>query len=272
MHAGDLLSEITGLRSKTQTVGWFASGLALASTLQLTGTLKTERPLILIAHSIGGYVCQRALVRALNGSARQKEFCKHVRRLALIGTPFHSATADHQALWLKTGKQLFRLCSVRREPSFWQPDKVEKLIETAAKFLGFIKTRKSDSFEVACFYEGVATEFGSSQHGNRNGGTTDSPTRVEVLIADERAVRIPDCQDPIRLKGATHQGMVMVEKGDEPHFKPVLRELLEWAEALVAEEEDGDKARTQFIINFNGENRGLQVGSNSGRIEGIEFR
>ncbi|KAH7139590.1 hypothetical protein B0J13DRAFT_608863, partial [Dactylonectria estremocensis] len=223
-YAVDLLDEVIDYRAKNKT---------------------SDHPVIFVAHSIGGIVCERAILRAQTGSTSQKEFVKHVKRIAFIGTPFHTDNAK----WTETGKNFFQL--VGNTPLDEDLSKSEKLTEICEKFLEFLSSKKG--IEVAIFYEGHETELE---------GTT-------VILADDEAVKIPGCPDPSRLK-ATHLGMAEVASSKDDHFKRLQKQLSRWVDEAAEAKPDNAKG-TQYTSTFNGPNRGVQIGANLGTVSDFKF-
>ncbi|KAF4343114.1 hypothetical protein FBEOM_2936 [Fusarium beomiforme] len=226
-YAQDLLGGVVDLRTKTKT---------------------NDRLVIFVAHSIGGIVCERAIVRAQTGSPGQQEFVKHVKRIAFMGTPFHT----NKMKWTETGKVFFQLAGCNA-PLDDDLSKSEKLTEFCDRFLDFTKAKKD--IEIAIFYERRETELGGT----------------DVILAGEEAVKIPGCPDPSGLK-ATHQGLAEVASQKDDHFKRgLLRQLSSWVnQATEAKADDAKKG--QYNISFDGKNYGLQIGNNPGRVEGVDIR
>jgi len=190
---------------------------------------------------------------ASNGSPADKELGKLVQRFALIGTPSH---AD-KGLWAETGEKFFQLCGESSRAAAVRDDlkKSEKLAEIGENFQAFVQSRTAPgAFEVACFYEGMATKMG----------------KTRVVIVDESAVKIPGCRNPSRLE-ANHQGMAEAASKNDAHFKRLSRVLVRWAEELGNVEGDDELVRNQFNATFHGENRGFQLGQNTGTINDVRF-
>ncbi|KAM5370257.1 hypothetical protein ACJZ2D_008553 [Fusarium nematophilum] len=186
-----------------------------------------------------------AILRAQTGSASQKELVKHVKRIAFIGTPFHTDNTK----WLETGKSFFQLAG--KAPLDVDVSKSEKLVEICGKFLVLLSSQKG--IEVALFYEGRETELE---------GTS-------LILADEEAVKIPGCPDPSRLK-ATHQGMAEVASSKDDHFKRLQKQLSRWVVEAAEAKPDNAKG-TQYNATFNGPNRGVQIGANLGTVSDFRF-
>ncbi|KAJ3455525.1 hypothetical protein MRS44_017007 [Fusarium solani] len=223
-YAIDLLDEVMDYRAKNKT----ASKTLIAPT------------------NIGGIVCERAILRAQTGSTGQKEFVKRVKRIAFVGTPFHTDNTK----WTETGKNFFQLAG-GNAPLDEDLSKSEKLTVICEKFLAFLSSKKG--IEVAIFYEGRETELE---------GTA-------VILADEEAVKIPGCPDPSRLK-TTHQGMAEVASSKDDHFKRLQKQLSRWVDEAAEAKPDNAKG-TQYTSTFNGPNRGVQIGANLGTVSDFKF-
>ncbi len=170
--------------------------------------------------------------------------------MALLGTPFHTEAA----LWGQTGDLLYRLTGDNPGGSL-QDDaaKSEKLAWVSGQFKGLIE---KTPLEVAVFYEAEETTL---------------PEGEGVLIAGLPSVKIPGAPSPTRL-GTTHQGLAEAASDDDDHFERISRVLVDWAEELVAaEEDDGGRGGNHKTATFKGDNYGMMLGFNEGEINGIHL-
>ncbi|KAJ4018867.1 hypothetical protein NW761_014936 [Fusarium oxysporum] len=71
-HAADLCEKLAGLRSKTE---------------------NSDRPLVFIAHSLGGLVCASMVVKGAlgDGTDNPSLIANHTRGMVFLGTPFHGS-------------------------------------------------------------------------------------------------------------------------------------------------------------------------------------
>lgn len=184
-------------------------------------------------------------MRAQTGYRDEQEFVKNVERIAFLGTPFHT----DKAKWAETGKNFFTLAGCDT-PLDDDASKSEGLAQTCDEFLKFLQSKKD--IEVAVFFEGIGTELG---------GTA-------VILADKEAVKIPGSRDPSRLR-TTHQGMAEVSSEKDGHFERGLwQPLSRWVKQAVAAKVTANNAKgDKYNISFGGDNRGVQIGANTGRVE-----
>ncbi|CAM1507573.1 Fc.00g072140.m01.CDS01 [Cosmosporella sp. VM-42] len=206
----------------------------------------------MVAHSIGGIVCENALVRSFNGSPADKQLNNCVRRVALMGTPFH---CDYSS-WGETGANFMKYSGTSDGSSLKENlGKSEKLVEINRNFKKFIDSRRvPGSFGVACFYESMPTEI--------EGNT--------IFIADEETVKIPGCPEPSRL-ATTHQGMVEVSSPDDPNFKRLLRLLRSWIDELEIVTAEVVGAKTEFNSTYGDFKGSVQLTQNTGHIQNFWF-
>ncbi len=169
--------------------------------------------------------------------------------MALLGTPFHTEAA----LWGQTGDLLYRLTGDSPGGSL-QDDaaKSEKLAWISGQFKGLVE---KTPLEVAVFYEAEEST---------------TPAGESVLIAGLSSVKIPGAPNPTRL-GATHQGMAEAASEDDDHFERISRVLVDWAEEVAAEEDDGGRGGNHKTATFKGDNYGMMLGFNEGEIHGIHL-
>ncbi|KAH6853874.1 hypothetical protein B0I37DRAFT_360527 [Chaetomium sp. MPI-CAGE-AT-0009] len=213
-----------------------------------TSSKTTDRPVIFIAHSIGGLLVENLLVKAEEGRPAEKLFAKCVQRVALLGTPFHLDAA----LWAKTGDRFYRLAGGNPDGSL-EDDlaKSEKLTEISNGFKTFLE---NSSLELAVFYEGKASTV--------SGG-------AQEMITGLAAVKVPGAPSPTRL-AVTHQGMASAATADDDHFRRMSRVLVEWV-GEVAKEKDEERGASQ-VAKFEGDNiGGFQLGFNPGTINGVHL-
>jgi len=213
-----------------------------------------KRPIIFVAHSIGGLVCENGLVRANNGSESHKELANCVRCIAFLGTPFRG---DDKALWAETAKKFFRLTGTARPNDL--EGRSKKLAELGKEFPALLESRAQTAetrVEAACFYEGSTTEVGGRKS----------------KIVEEPAARIPGCGYPIRLD-ANHQGLCVFESRDDSNYKLVSRLLARWARELEIPNATDSKTTNISHATFSGANNsGFQLGQNTGNLSGFSFR
>ncbi|KAH6650629.1 hypothetical protein F5144DRAFT_54528 [Chaetomium tenue] len=205
----------------------------------------TNRPVIFVAHSIGGVVVENFLIKAEEGRSAEKVLAKCVHRMALLGTPFHTDAA----LWAKTGDKFYRLTG--GSPGGSLEDDLSKSEKLAAVSKGFKAFVEKGTLEVAVFYEGKPSTV--------SGG-------VQEAITSLATVKVPGAPSPTRL-ATTHQAMARAATAEDDHFRRISRVLVEWVEEL-SEEDDVEK-EAKKVAKFEGDNLGgFQLGFNDGTING----
>ncbi|KAH6975249.1 hypothetical protein BKA56DRAFT_590276 [Ilyonectria sp. MPI-CAGE-AT-0026] len=220
-----------------------------------SSTETRKRPIILVAHSIGGLVCENALIRATDGTDDRKELASCIRRMAFLGTP-HGADA---ASWGETARKFLILSQNPDVPitENWIR-RLAKFVALSERFPAVVEARSRNAetrLEVACFYEGLRTACG-------NGSTT---------LADELSASIPRCPPPERLE-ANHQNLGVFPNKEDPNFRRVCRQLVRWARDLSKPSGNDQQARFVSNATFSGPNNsGFQLGMNTGTLSGFTF-
>ncbi|KAK5054034.1 hypothetical protein LTR84_001996 [Exophiala bonariae] len=188
-HANDLLNALANERQKPTTI---------------------TRPIIFVAHSLGGLLCKDAIRKSeISGDRHLREIASCTRGIAFIGTP-------HGGSWLATWAKLpaTMLGFVKRTDlsllSLLQSNS-EVLSRIHDDFLSLLRRRASEntSIEVACFYETLPMVGGSQ-------------------IVDQSSATIPGFNN-ISIH-ADHRDIARFSSAQSPAYKSILGVLERWSE------------------------------------------
>jgi hypothetical protein len=156
----------------------------------------------------------------------------------LLGTPHYDLDTISEA------NKYFQLAK-RKIPSVSDLNALSRHILEIPQ--AFAELKQTNSINIETFYEGSFVDI--------NGQS--------VKIVEEFVARFPgDSPDPTRLNGNHHE--MSRFDSENRDFKTVSRILAQLAEDLAKPPAKG----TVNNISFGGNNRGFQVGQNSGRING----
>ncbi|KAL5335583.1 hypothetical protein BJX70DRAFT_374892 [Aspergillus crustosus] len=208
---------------------------------------KEERPIIFVAHCLGGVVLENALVRAAQ-HPKKKELISYIAGILLLGTPHFQPGS------LAAATKYFQVAQTE-VPS--ESDLKDGLDRLSGIPLSFASLKEAGAeFEVEGFYAGAGTKLG-------DGGK-------DVKIVDEALARGPEAPPPERL--ARNQLRLSQYDGeDDKDFKKVSRVLTQWASKIVLPEEDKGAANVSNATFSGSHNSGLQLGQNVGTLKGFSF-
>ncbi|KAI6778215.1 uncharacterized protein J7T54_004110 [Emericellopsis cladophorae] len=220
-------------RSRTTSLG----ALALESSW-LTKQQQEERPIIFVAHCLGGVVLENALVRAAE-HPRKKGLISCIHGILLLGTPhFQPDSLAAATKYLQTAKASI--------PS--EPDLKGRLTRLSGIPWRFAELKQAGAeFEIEGFY-------GSK----------------ETKIVDEALARAPDAPPPERL-ARSHLRLSQYDAEDDKDFKKVVRVLTQWAGKIVLPEEEKGAANVSNATFSGSHNSGLQLGQNVGTLKEFSF-
>ncbi|KAF4164779.1 hypothetical protein CNMCM6936_008746 [Aspergillus lentulus] len=206
-----------------------------------------ERPIIFVAHCLGGVVLENALVRAAE-HPRKRELIGHIHGILLLGTPhFQPASLAAATTYLQVAQ-----AEVPSESDL--KDRLKRLSGIPQRFAEL--KQAGAEFEVEGFYAGAGTKLGG--------------TGKDVKIVDEALARGPDAPPPERL--ARNQLRLSQYDGeDDKDFKKVVRVLTQWASKIVLPEENKGAANVSNATFSGSHNSGLQLGQNVGTLKGFSF-
>ncbi|RSL62874.1 hypothetical protein CEP54_005465 [Fusarium duplospermum] len=136
-HSRQLCSDLAGVRSQTP-----------------------DRPLIFVLHSLGGIVCENALILAtLSAEPHIKSIATCTRGIIFLGTPLEGAG---KAKWAVIGQKFAALCRQEKNTDVvkvLQKDS-PRLQDLADNFANILRDRakSEEAIDVVCFYEEFETE------------------------------------------------------------------------------------------------------------------
>ncbi|VUC27879.1 unnamed protein product [Clonostachys rosea] len=254
--AQKLRFQLMGVRGKT-------SDTRLTNRVLIIKMKGTHHPIIFVAHSIGGLVCESVSILCFSASTKltetqvlvganfegrsEKVFAKYIRRIAFLGTPF----LPNEEQWAETGKLFYKLSGSTPGNDFEEWSR--ELVKLKDEFLELLNSREesAEPIEVASFFEGNPTEL----QGGEN-----------IMIVQESAAVIdPQCRRPTRLD-SDHQGMCAFKDKDDTNYEKVCMRLRHWVGELAVPKDDELHGRTENRAIVNGTNEGFNIGQSSGTI------
>ncbi|KAL2832927.1 hypothetical protein BDW59DRAFT_138918 [Aspergillus cavernicola] len=222
----------------------FSNDLMDALMEQRTKKEEENRAVILVAHCLGGLVCEKALATGSQHDERKK-LVSCVQGLLLLGTPhFQPDTLPAAMKYFQLAQKEIPKDSELKERSQW-------VISIPQQFASLRKSGAQISVE--CFYEGSAMSVNDDN----------------VKIVDMFLAQCLDGPPPDRL-GGNHQQISQFESDNNRDFIKVSRVLVRWVAKIPSPEKKGT---VNYIANarFSGENHGMQLGQNAGTISGFRF-
>lgn len=184
----------------------------------------TGRPLVIVAHSMGGLVCKQALLLSRgHPDAHFHDMADSLRGIVFMGTP-------HRGSWMANwGATPASVLSVFRPTNVSLLDVLEtesQFLEAAQdQFLSLLRRQLESGagVEITCFFEELPS-FGSM-----------------AVVPKESAILEGYRHFSIH---ATHAGMVKFASADDTGFKRVSGELLRWQASITAPKPARAPART----------------------------
>ncbi|OBS25749.1 hypothetical protein FPOA_06284 [Fusarium poae] len=180
---------------------------ALASLRQGDGTNK--RPIIFVCHSLGGLVCQDALVAAKQRSEQHlQDIANFTRGVIFLGTPHHGSSLA------KMGELVSRSVGMIKDTNsdivqVLTPDS-EVLARIKDSFQALVMTRsksEANTIEITCFYE-------------------ELPKKGVGLVVPKHSAILPGYISIGIHKN--HSDMTKFNSADEPGFVAICGELRRW--------------------------------------------
>ncbi|CZR52801.1 uncharacterized protein PAC_02678 [Phialocephala subalpina] len=207
-------------------------------------TPAANRPLIFVAHSLGGLVVANAMVDSASNSYQSLSSC--IRGIAFIGTP-HKGSA--KAKWAQVGRQIIAYFGKSTNPELAKDleEKSEKLAKIGDVFPKLLKRRNEEAkgrIELVCFFEGQPMNIG--------------------MIVDESSATLSGYES-ILLNG-NHSEICKFGSRDEENYTKVVGHLMKWTREF---ENSGTTEEAKKVTNdayFYGTNNGLQQHTNSGTM------
>ncbi|KAG7406905.1 Protein SERAC1 [Fusarium oxysporum f. sp. rapae] len=184
---------------------------ALASLRQSDNT--NERPIIFVCHSLGGLVCQDALVTAKQRSEQHlQDIVNFTRGVIFLGTPHHGSSLA------KIGELVSRSVGLIKETNSDIVQVLTRDSEVLARiqdsFQALLMTRSKDEasmIDITCFYE-------------------ELPTKRFGLIVPKHSAILPGYISIGIHKN--HAEMTKFSNSDEPGFVAICGELRRWMKRI----------------------------------------
>ncbi|KAL2811467.1 hypothetical protein BJX63DRAFT_444055 [Aspergillus granulosus] len=203
-----------------------------------------KRPIIFVAHCLGGLVCECALeLAAKNDDSKQIADC--AVGLLLLGTPHY--VPDN----LSEAAKYFKLAQLEEPITADLQAKSQHFLRVPQAFAQF---KQATSVKLACFYEGAPTKVNDE----------------EFKIVEPAVAQFPDGTQNTRL-GYNHHGMSCFKDDKDKEFKKIFRVLKSWVESLPEPEEKGTVNNISNASFAGSTNSGLQLGQNVGSLNGFRF-
>lgn len=199
-HSNDLLNDLTRYREKHNTVA---------------------RPLIFIAHSLGGIVCKAAILRSRNHE--QPHLCgifESLKGVIFMGTPHQGARLANWAVIPASAVGLVKSTNTSLLDVLATSNEYLEYIQ--AHFLGLVKRREREKrgIEITCFYEELPLEG------------------VGYVVPRESATLQGHAVFGIH---ANHRDMVKFSSVEENDFDKLLGELDRWVSNIGEQIQDDTK-------------------------------
>ncbi|PWY82652.1 hypothetical protein BO83DRAFT_385249 [Aspergillus eucalypticola CBS 122712] len=202
-----------------------------------------QRPIIFIAHSLGGLVCKHALNRAANDEDK-KQVVESALGLMLLGTPYYTSANISEA-----GK-FFRLA----QQDVPGPDelvaKSQNLFESGNEFEDL---RQNASLKLKIFFEGAPTKVNDE----------------EFKVVESTVAALPDTQKQSLRIGYNHHGMSCFKDENDKEFKKIFTPLKTWLGSIPEPEEKGAVNNISKSTFDRSTNNGWQLGQNAGNVNGF---
>jgi hypothetical protein len=195
-HADDLVAQLAGIRTQTKTA---------------------DRPIILVAHSLGGLVCEQAILSHHN---RQEEDMRNIalniKRIAYLGTPHEGSD---KAKWGEAGRRFLDIIHIETNETLLKNliEGSEKLSYLQREFLQLLRRRAKTEheIEIMCFFEGKKSKLAKMSMG---------------YVVPEKSACIAGY--PSISLHADHVTMSRFDDKDDENYQRVVRVLQSWVEAL----------------------------------------
>lgn len=186
-HASNLLNDLTTDRASTNT---------------------SDRPIIFVAHSLGGLVCKEAILLSRNNpEVHLKRIFDCTKGIIFMGTPH---TGSWMADWAKVPASALGIVKHTNKSLLKILETDDQLLEsTQVRFLAMIRDLRENNrrLEVTCFFEELPLPVGGKVV------SKDSATFAGY--------------NPISIHG-NHSDMVKFASAEETGYKRILGELTRW--------------------------------------------
>ncbi|KAJ4287270.1 hypothetical protein N0V90_012668 [Kalmusia sp. IMI 367209] len=216
----------------------------------------TERPIIFVAHSLGGLVCANALSRSRAGDEASKLLIDHTCGTIFLGTPFEGSTKSKPGVTALNFLKLLRQDTNKEDVEELNKES-EKLAEIRNEFLKFLKERdvQGAPVAVACFFETSPTFLFEVKKRK----TLD----LGVIVSKESAT-LPGF-DPVPIS-ANHSYICKFAGEWESGFQSVSLLLARWIENIGVESRPDEPNRIYVSGDISYENAQVYGGVLAGHV------
>jgi protein SERAC1 len=166
----------------------------------------SSRPIIFVAHSLGGLVCKEAILTSRNNpDAHLTDVFTHTKAIIFMGTPH---TGSWMADWAKIPASALGIVKSTNKSLLKILETDDQLLESLqVRFLSMIRDLLPRRLEVTCFFEAL-------------------PLPMVGKVVDKNSATFAG-YNPISIH-ANHRNMVKFGSADETGFTSVLGELIRW--------------------------------------------
>ncbi|KAL8366692.1 hypothetical protein RB595_010516 [Gaeumannomyces hyphopodioides] len=230
-----------------------ATNLLNDLTTDRTSCEARSRPLIFVAHSLGGLVCKEAILRSRNHpESHLRDIFDCTKGFIFMGTPHKSSW---MAVWGQIPARAIGLIKFTNKSLLEILETNDQCLKSIQdRFLDMVREQRESGrrLEVTCFFEElplpVAGTIVSKEY-----ATFEGFTSISIH--------------------ANHRDMVRFSSVEENGFKRVLGELSKWVTQVASGPELSQLSHYRFqspsfspSASFGPENRGQQVGQNYGTM------
>ncbi|KAI8656304.1 NB-ARC domain-containing protein [Fusarium sp. Ph1] len=185
-----------------------ATNLLVDLTNDRAGSRASSRPLIFIAHSLGGLICKEAILTSRNNpDRRRRDIFTHLKGIIFMGTPHKGSW---MADWAKMPASALGLIKSTNKSLLRILETDDQLLESIqARFLALVREQREAGrqLQVTCFFEELPL-----------------PVVGKVVSKDSATL---EGYDPITIH-ANHGDMVKFRCAEENGFKRLAGELTVW--------------------------------------------
>jgi protein SERAC1 len=189
-----------------------ASNLLNDLTIDRASHHASDRPVIFVAHSLGGLVCKEAILQSRNNpESHLKRIFECTKGVIFMGTPH---TASWMADWARLPASALGMVKSTNKSLLTILETDDQLLESVqVRFLGMIRDLREGNrrLEVTCFFE-------------------ELPLLVVGKVVSKESATFAG-YTPISIH-ANHRDMVRFASSDETGYKRVLGELTRWVMEL----------------------------------------
>ncbi|KAM0516393.1 hypothetical protein ACHAPE_005542 [Trichoderma viride] len=203
-----------------------------------------SRPILFVAHCLGGVILEGAIMDVHNDEENGQEIVSCIRGILLLGTPHFKKGLEPAA------KQYFKYAAGSEDAEL--PEQFPDIISTTEKFLDFQRKNK-DIMKLKSFCASKGTPI------NQNLAQLSQGSKPQLLDRDH-----------LQLSQFVDSGN---DDSGNDDFEEVLQTLTDWLENIdQASEEHSGPERDEPSVNFSGsKNSGMQFGTNKSGIHGLTF-